>query len=73
MKYELGRRIATARRENAMTQDELAQQVNVSRQTVSHWEQGIATPAFDVLCRLTQLLKMDISDLLNGSFQKNKQ
>ncbi len=64
MKYELGRRIAAARKERGITQDELASLMNVSRQSVSHWEKGISTPAFEVLCRLIPLLEMDISDLL---------
>ena len=69
MRYELGRRIAGARRNHGMTQDELARLVNVSRQTVSHWEQGFATPSFESLCRLTQLLGFDVSDLLSGSYR----
>lgn len=67
MKYELGRRIACARKENKMTQDGLARLMNVSRQAVSHWEQGTATPSFEALCRLVQLLPLNISDLLDGS------
>ena len=64
MKYELGRRIAAARKLCGMTQDELGLLVNASRQSVSHWEKGISTPRFEVLCKLVQLLNMDISDLL---------
>ena len=64
MKYELGRRIAAARKLCGMTQDELGLLVNASRQSVSHWEKGISTPSFEVLCKLVQLLNMDISDLL---------
>jgi len=41
--------------------------MNVSRQAVSHWEQGTATPSFEALCRLVQLLPLNISDLLDGS------
>ena len=64
MKYELGRRIAAARKERNITQDQLAKSVNVSRQSVSHWEKGVAPPPFEVLCKLIPLLEMDISDLL---------
>ncbi len=71
MKYELGRRIAAARKARSMTQDNLAALVNVSRQSISHWEKGIATPAFEVLCKLVQLLEIDISDLLGMPKQEN--
>ena len=64
VKYELGQRIAAARRLRGMTQDELGLLVNASRQSISHWEKGISTPSFEVLCELVQLLNMDISDLL---------
>lgn len=67
MRYELGRRISAARREHRMTQDELAALLNVSRQSISHWEQGISTPDFEVLCSLIQILDMDISDLFSIS------
>lgn len=67
MKYELGRRIAKARKEKGLTQDGLARLMNVSRQSVSHWEQGTATPGFEALCRLVQLLPLNITDLLDGS------
>lgn len=66
MRYELGRRIAAARRKRRMTQNELAARINVSRQSISHWEKGISTPDFEVLCRLIRVLSMDISDLLGA-------
>ena len=71
MKYELGRRIAIARKTRGITQEELAALMNVSRQSVSHWEKGISTPAFEVLCKLVPLLEMDISDLLGMPRQAN--
>mgnify|MGYP001050533064 CR=1 FL=1 len=36
----IGEKIMQARKTKGMTQDTLAQLVNVSRQTVSHWENG---------------------------------
>ena len=40
----IGEKIMQARKTKGMTQDTLAQLVNVSRQTVSHWENGRAMP-----------------------------
>jgi len=72
LKYELGRRIACARKEKKLTQDGLARLMNVSRQAVSHWEQGTATPGFEALCRLVQLLPLNITDLLDGTASRQK-
>lgn len=38
----IGEKIMQARKTKGMTQDTLAQLVNVSRQTVSHWENGVS-------------------------------
>lgn len=38
----IGEKIMRARKKKGMTQDTLAQLVNVSRQTVSHWENGVS-------------------------------
>ncbi len=54
----------------SMTQESLAEQMNVSRQTVSKWESGEATPAMDTLfelcdffsCTLDQLLRSDMTN-----------
>ena len=72
MKYELGRRIACARKEKKLTQDGLARLMNVSRQAVSHWEQGTATPGFEELCRLVQLMASNITALLDGKASRQK-
>ncbi len=37
------------RKENNLSQEELAEKLNVSRQSVSKWEQGITYPEMDIL------------------------
>ena len=44
------------RRARGMTQEQLAQEMNVSRQTISHWENGRAQPDVDMLKQLYHVL-----------------
>ena len=56
----LGEKIRQARREKGMTQEQLAQALFVSRQTVSNWENGKTEPDYQTLVRLSQELGMEI-------------
>ncbi len=52
-------------RENArLTQEELAEKVDVSRQTVSKWERGEASPDTDNLIKLSSLYQVTVDELL---------
>lgn len=51
-------KIAQARRARGMTQEELAKALHVSRQTVSHWENGRITPGEETLKELYQVLEI---------------
>lgn len=48
-----------ARKTKGLTQDALAQLVNVSRQTVSHWENGRAMPDVATAAQLSKVLDVD--------------
>lgn len=52
-------KLMSARKAKGLTQEALAQMLNVSRQTVSHWENGRALPDLETTRRLTQLLGVD--------------
>ena len=53
---KLGERIAEKRKEQGMTQAELAEQMLVTRQTVSRWEAGAALPDIEKIAQLARLL-----------------
>lgn len=56
-----------------MTQDELAQALYVTRQTVSNYETGRSRPDIDMLMQMTQVLGTDVNTLLYGqSMSKDK-
>ena len=48
------------RLERGFTQEQLAQELNVSRQTISHWENGRAYPDIDTIKRIFQVLGCDL-------------
>lgn len=58
----LGNRINYFRQRKNMTQEQLAEQMNVTRQTVSNWERGINEPDFAGLCRLAEVLGVTLND-----------
>ena len=60
----IGEKIAQARREKRLTQEELADRLGVSRQAVSKWESGAAQPETDKLARLSGLLGVSCDYLL---------
>ena len=52
-----------------LTQEQLAEQLNVSRQTVSKWESGSSFPEMDTLIRICDLYHTDLDTLLRGSVE----
>lgn len=54
------------RKSRGMTQDLLAQQLHVTRQTVSGWETGRCQPDIETLTALAGALEADIAELIYG-------
>ena len=46
---ELGKRITEIRKQNNMTQEDLAEKFHVTRQTISNWENGKSYPDIETL------------------------
>lgn len=68
-----GNIIAEARRNNNMTQAELAEKLYVSDKAVSKWERGICFPDIATLTPLTEILNISLYDLLRGEKMKNNE
>lgn len=60
----IGNKIARLRRENNMTQEQLAGVLGVSRQSVSKWESGLAYPETEKLIKLSGLFDCSVDYLL---------
>lgn len=61
----LGNKITKHRKENKMTQMELAESLYVTHQAVSKWENGISIPSIEILFEITKLFKVSIDYLLS--------
>ena len=60
----LSENIKAARKAKGLSQEELAIKINVVRQTVSKWEQGLSVPDSDLLIALAEALETSVSALL---------
>ena len=63
---KIGKFLAELRKENEMTQEQLAEKLNVARRTVSRWETGNNMPDIDILIELSDLYVVDLREILNG-------
>lgn len=68
---ELKDRIAQARKQAGLSQEQLGEQLGVSRQAVSKWESGQANPDVDYLTRMCTLLGVSADWLLLGKTASN--
>lgn len=60
----LNENIKNLRKSKGLSQEELAVKLNVVRQTVSKWENGLSVPDADMLIALSQVLDTPVSTLL---------
>lgn len=63
---EIGARIACLRREQDLTQAELAEKLGISYQAVSSWERGASMPDISKLVDLARTLNVTVDTLLGG-------
>ena len=63
----LNENIKAIRKSKGLSQQELAVKVNVVRQTISKWEQGLSVPDSDLLIALSEALETPVSTLLGGN------
>lgn len=62
----LGERIATARKERGLTQQQLADKLGVSQQTLAHYEVGRVGVGAPMLPRLSEILDLSFDEILVG-------
>ncbi len=63
---KIGNFIMNKRKEIGMTQQQLADKLNISFQAVSKWETGNAYPNTEILCDLAMALHVTVDELLTG-------
>lgn len=65
----IARYLQLLRKDHGYTQEELAQELNVSRQAVSKWETGTTIPNLEVLLKLSKLYGLTINELIEPNIE----
>ncbi|MDE5599261.1 MAG: helix-turn-helix domain-containing protein [Lachnospiraceae bacterium] len=66
---ELGKNISALRKEKGFSQENLAEKVNVTRQTISNWELSETSPNPEQLILLSKALDKSIDELVGNDFK----
>ena len=53
------------RKDNNLSQEQLAEKLGVSRQAVSKWESGISYPEMDKVIQICNIFNLNINELMN--------
>lgn len=69
----IGDMILKLRKEKGLSQEEMAEKLKVTRQTVSKWETGESKPDFDKIIPLCDLFSITTEELLRGKKKDQKQ
>ncbi len=61
---KVGNKINALRKENSLTQDDLANKLTVTRQVISKWELGYSLPSIDLIIELSKIFNTSIDNIL---------
>lgn len=64
--------IKVIRKSKGLSQEELAIKLNVVRQTISKWEQGLSVPDSDMLISISEVFETSVSTLLGETIVESK-
>ena len=62
----VGENIKKTRNKIGITQEQLAEKINVTRQAVSNWENGKTEPDIETLTKIAQIFDISIDELVDG-------
>ena len=68
----LNENIKTIRKSKGLSQQELAVKLNVVRQTISKWEQGLSVPDSDMLISISEVFETPVSTLLGENIMESQ-
>lgn len=63
---EVGERLKARRNELNLTQDQVAESLGITRQTMSNWENGRSYPDIERVIRLSEIYALSLDELLKG-------
>lgn len=61
---EIGNKLNQLRKLSGMTQEQLAEKINVSRQTISKWESDSTSPDLESIVKISRIFHVSLDDLL---------
>lgn len=67
---EFNNKLYELRKQKGLSQEELANRLNVSRQTISKWEVGESTPDMEKLVAISDLFEVSLDELVKGEEPK---
>ena len=62
VKMEFHNKLYNLRKQKVLSQEELANRLNVSRQTISKWEVGDSTPDMEKLIAISDMFEISLDD-----------
>ena len=68
---DLGTKISKLRKEQNMTQQDLADKLNITDKAVSKWERNLSYPDITSISKLAEILKVDSKELIDLCKQEN--
>ncbi len=68
----LSKNLKIFRKRKGLTQENVAEALNVVRQTISKWEKGISVPDADMLIKLAEILDVSVSELIGSDVADGK-
>ena len=69
---EFHNRLYNLRKQKGLSQAELANRLNVSRQTISKWEKGLSTPDLEMAIQFCDLFQISLDELLKEERMERK-
>lgn len=67
---KIGKFISERRKNKKLTQEKLAEKLNISDRAVSKWERGICLPDASIMLLLCEILEINVNELLSGEMLK---
>jgi len=68
----IGKKLVSLRKQKGLSQEEVANRLNVSRQTISNWENAQALPTIDKAKELSKLYNVSIDELLDNEINNKE-
>lgn len=70
---EIGNRLNQLRKLSGMTQEQLAEKLHVSRQTISKWEAGVTMPDLESVVSVSRMFHISLDDLMMEEKEEMKE